>query len=165
MESRAKFLGHPIHPMLIVFPLGLLATSVVFDIVHLVTGNGTWAQAALYNIAFGILTGGGAALFGFIDWLAIPGGSRAKSVGLTHGLGNGAVLTLFLISGLLRLHDPANPGVLPFIVSLLGAFLATGTAWLGGELVDRMGVGVDPGANVDSPNSLSGRPADEVIRR
>src|SRR2546429_6533761 len=40
MESKVKAFGHPIHPMLIVFPLGLLATSLIFDIIHWITGNG-----------------------------------------------------------------------------------------------------------------------------
>ena len=57
MESRLKLLGHPIHPMLIVFPLGLLATSVVFDIVHLIANNGQWAQAAFFDIGAGIVGG------------------------------------------------------------------------------------------------------------
>ena len=158
MESRLKLFGHPIHPMLIVFPLGLLATSVVFDIVHLITNNGQWAQAAFFDIGAGIVGGLLAALFGFLDWLNIPGGTRAKSVGLWHGGGNVVVVVLFLISFLLRLHNPSDPGVLPFLFSIVGAGLAAVTGWLGGELVDRLGVGVDEGANLDAPSSLSGRP-------
>jgi uncharacterized membrane protein len=42
MESKAKFMGHPVHPMLIVFPLGLLATSFAFDVAYLFTGDGTF---------------------------------------------------------------------------------------------------------------------------
>jgi uncharacterized membrane protein len=158
LESRVKLFGHPIHPMLIVFPLGLLATSVVFDIVHFITANGQWAQAAFFDIAAGIVGGLLAALFGLLDWLHIPGGTRAKSVGLWHGGGNVVVVILFAISFLLRLHNPPDPGVLPFIFSIAGAGLAAVTGWLGGELVDRLGVGVDTGAHLDAPNSLSGRP-------
>src|SRR5207247_8776763 len=44
MESRAKLVGHAIHPMLIVFPLGLLGTAVLFDLVYLLTGNAVLAQ-------------------------------------------------------------------------------------------------------------------------
>ena len=159
MESHVKVFGHPVHPMLIVFPLGLLATSVVFDIVHLVSGNGQWAQAAFFDIAAGIVGGLLAAVFGLVDWLAIPGGTRAKTVGAWHGGGNVVVVGIFAVSWLLRLHNPADPGLLPFILSLLAAGIALVTAWLGGELVDRLGVGVDHGAHLDAPNSLSGRPA------
>lgn len=84
MESRAKALGHAIHPLLIPFPLGLLATAVVFDIVYLITDRGGFAVAAAYMIAAGIIGGLLAAPFGWIDWFKIPAGTRAKSIGLTH---------------------------------------------------------------------------------
>ncbi|HET6261102.1 MAG TPA: DUF2231 domain-containing protein, partial [Chloroflexia bacterium] len=64
MESRVKLLGHPIHPMLIVFPLGLLAMAVVFDIVYMITGDAVFAQVAFWDIAAGIVGGLVAALFG-----------------------------------------------------------------------------------------------------
>ena len=79
-------------------------------------------------------------------------------MGLWHGGGNVVVVVLFLISFLLRLHNPSDPGVLPFLFSIVGAGLAAVTGWLGGELVDRLGVGVDEGANLDARSSLSGRP-------
>ena len=56
MESKVKSMGHPIHPMLVNFPLGLLVTSAVFDIIHLVTGNGYWSGIAFWMIAAGIIT-------------------------------------------------------------------------------------------------------------
>ncbi len=83
MHARARLFGHPIHQMLIVFPLGLLATAVIFDVIHLVTGNIRWAEIAFWLIAAGILGGLAAAPFGLIDWLGIPGGTRAKRVGLS----------------------------------------------------------------------------------
>ncbi len=158
MESRAKLFGHPIHPMLIVFPLGLLATSLAFDIVHLITGTGFWARAAYWMIAAGLIGGVLAAPFGLIDWLAIPRGTRAKTIGLWHGAGNAVILVLFLLSWLLRRPDPAAPGGIPVVLSVIGVGMALVTAWLGGELVDRLGVGVDEGANLNAPSSLSGRP-------
>lgn len=161
MESRAKILGHPIHPMLIPFPLGLLATSVIFDVIHLVTGGDTWAETAYWLISAGIIGGLVAAPFGWIDWMAIPGATRAKSIGLWHGAGNVVVLILFIVSWLQRRDAPGDPGTLPFVISLAGVALAAVTGWLGGELVDRLGVGVDRGAHLDSPSSLSGRPAAE----
>lgn len=159
MESRAKLFGHPIHQMLIVFPLGLLATSLFFDIAHLASGNGRWADIAYWLIAVGVVTGLLAAVFGFIDWLAIPSGTRAKAIGLWHGGGNVVVVVLFIVSWYLRSPDPAHPAMLPFVLSLVAVLLALVTGWLGGELVDRLGVGVDPGAHVNAPSSLSGRPA------
>jgi uncharacterized membrane protein len=97
MESKAKILGHPIHPVLIVFPLGLLATSVIFDIVALVSHAPRWAEFATYLTAAGVVGGLLAAVPGTIDWLAIPRGTRAKRVGLVHGVGNVIVVGLFLL--------------------------------------------------------------------
>jgi uncharacterized membrane protein len=165
MESKAKLFGHPIHPMLIVFPLGLLATAVIFDVLYMITGNGAFATVAFWNILAGIVGGLAAAVFGLVDWLAIPGGTRAKQVGLLHGGGNVIVIGLFAIVWLMRLNEPGNtPSAAPFVLELLGAGLALVTGWLGGELVDRLGVGVDRGANLNAPSSLSGRPAHDLKR-
>jgi uncharacterized membrane protein len=155
MESRVKLLGHPVHPMLVVLPLGLLATGVLFDIVYLVTGDGQFADVAFWTITVGIVGGLAAAVFGLIDWMAIPAGTRAKTVGMWHGIGNFLIVLLFIGSWLLRLgNDEYAPSVLPFVLGLVGVVLALGTAWLGGELVYRLGVAVDEGANLDAPSSL-----------
>lgn len=160
MESRVKFFGHPVHPMLIVFPLGLLATAVIFDILYLIFGNRLLPTASYYMIAAGVLGGLLAAIFGFIDWLALPNGSRAKNIGLWHGLGNVLIVGLFAASWLLRGNNvDFVPDSLALILSFAGTALALVTAWIGGELVYRLGVGVDPGANVNAPNSLSAEPA------
>jgi uncharacterized membrane protein len=154
MESRARFLGHPAHQMLIVFPLGLLGASVVFDLIHLAGDNEELAIASFYMIVGGIVGGLVAAPFGTIDWLAIPHGTRAKSVGAVHGAGNVIVLLLFIGSWLLRLDDPEDPQALAIVLSLAGVGLSLVTAWLGGELVSRLGVGVYDAAHLDAPNSL-----------
>lgn len=159
MESKAKLLGHPIHPMLIVLPLGLFIGAVIFDVLALFTANTTFAAVAYWNIVGGILGGLAAAVFGLIDWLAIPGGTRAKRVGLWHGAGNIGVVALFALSWLMRSQAEALPRTSAVILSILGVALGAVTSWLGGELVDRLGVGVDDGAHLESPSSLSGRPA------
>lgn len=156
MESRVKLFGHPVHPMLVVFPLGLLATAVIFDIIYLFSGSELLPVASFYMIAAGALGGLLAAIFGFIDWMALPTDTRAKNLGLWHGLGNFVIVLLFIGSWLLR-RD--NVGFVPDSLALLLSFVATAmaliTAWIGGELVYRLGVGVDPGANVNAPNSIT----------
>src|SRR6185503_2980521 len=102
MESRVKLLGHPVNPMLIVYPLGLLSMAVIFDILYLVLGNRLLPTASYYMIAAGVLGGLLAAIFGFIDWLALPNNSRAKNIGLWHGLGNVLIVGLFAASWFLR---------------------------------------------------------------
>ena len=155
MESRAKLFGHPIHQMLIVFPLGLLATSIFFDLIALAADIPGLSQASYYMIAAGILTALVAAVFGLVDFLAIPNGTRAKRIGMMHGGGNLVVVVLFAASWLLRRGHPADPGTLAVVLSAAGTALGCLTGWLGGELVDRLGVGVDDGANLDAPSSLT----------
>jgi uncharacterized membrane protein len=157
MESRAKLFGHPIHQMLIVFPFGLLAMALVFDVLFLATGNDDWARTAYGMIGAGILSGFLAAPFGFIDWLAIPAGTRAKRVGALHGAGNLFVLVLYAMSWAQRGLEPGGPAPMAFVFSFAGGLIALFTGWLGGELVDRLGVGVDDGANLNAPSSLSKR--------
>ena len=160
MESRAKFLGHPIHPMLIVLPLGLFIAAVVFDALYLWRGSATFATVAYWNIAGGIVGGLLAAVFGLIDWLAIPGGTRAKRIGLLHGGSNVLVVVIFTLVWLARGNSLHNgPTTTLFLLELVGLALGSVGGWLGGELVDRLGVGVDDGAHLDAPSSLSGRPA------
>ncbi|HEX8129216.1 MAG TPA: DUF2231 domain-containing protein [Pyrinomonadaceae bacterium] len=162
MESKFKILGHGAHPILIVFPLGLLATAAIFDIIYLLTNNPQIANAAYWMIAAGVVGGIVAAIPGFVDWWAIPKDTRAKRVGLIHGIGNDVVLILFGLSWWLR-RDTANhaPETVALVLSLLGVGLALFTGWLGGELVERLGMAVHDGAHLDAPNTLSGRPARE----
>ena len=156
METPLKVLGHPVHPMLIVLPLGLLSIGVVFDLVYLFTDDPLFADIAFWNISLGILGGLAAALFGLIDWLAIPGGTRAKRIGLWHGLGNLVIVLLFVGSWWLRLPNTAYaPDLLPLLLGLLGVGLALVTAWLGGELVYRLRVGVDDDAHLDASNAIA----------
>jgi uncharacterized membrane protein len=162
MQAKARLFGHPIHPMLIVFPLGLLSTAVIFDVVHLVRGGTLSAEMSFWLIAGGIVGGLAAAMFGLIDWLGIPARTRARRVGLLHGLGNVGVVALFAGSWLLRRDAPTEPEILALSLSFAGGALAMVTGWLGGELVDRLGVGVDEGAHLNSPSSLSGKPATGV---
>lgn len=162
MESRAKLLGHPVHQMLVNFPLGLLPTAIVFDIVYLTTHNPRWADVAFWMIAAGIIGALIAAVFGLIDLLAIPSGTRASRIGIVHGIGNVIVVGLFAASWLLRFYAVDVPPTLAYVLSFVGIGLALFTAWLGGELVDRLGVGVDEGANLNAPSSLSHRPASGI---
>jgi uncharacterized membrane protein len=161
MQAKARLFGHSIHQMLIVFPLGLLATSFVFDIVYLSTGNGRFADISFWMIASGIIGGLIAAVFGLIDWVGIPAQTRAKRIGAIHGIGNVVVVGLFAVSWLMRYDAPVVPSSAAIVLSGLGVALALVTGWLGGELVDRLAIGVDEGAHPNAPSSLSGRPARE----
>ncbi|MDQ6802698.1 MAG: DUF2231 domain-containing protein [Acidobacteriota bacterium] len=145
--------------MLIVFPLGVLGMSLFFDIAYLATKRSDLATTAFWMIFGGGISGLLAAIFGLIDWLAIPSGTRAKKIGRWHGVGNVVVVGLFIGSWFLRRPDPGLPRISAIVLSAIAVGIALVTGWLGGELVDRMGVGVHEGANLNSPSSLSGRPA------
>jgi uncharacterized membrane protein len=159
MESKAKLFGHPIHPMLIVFPLGLFIMAVLADIAYMITDHAAFAVVSYWDIAGGIVGGLLAAVFGFIDWLAIPAKTRAKSIGLWHGVGNVVVVALFAVSWLTRRPVEGHlPTLAASVLGIVAIVLGAVTGWLGGELVDRLGVGVDDGAHLDAPSSLSGEP-------
>jgi uncharacterized membrane protein len=145
--------------MLIVFPLGLLTTAVIFDILYLITDRSGFQITAAYTIAAGIIGGVVAALFGLIDYMGIPPGTRAKRIGALHGLGNVIVLLLFAVSWVLRARAAGwHPSALALVCSFAGVALASVTSWLGGELVERLGIGVDPRAGVNAPSSLRHSP-------
>jgi uncharacterized membrane protein len=162
MESRVKVLGHPVHPMLIVFPVGLLITAVVIDVASIWRDAPGWAATAQFNMGAGIVMGLIAAVFGAVDWLAIPAKSRAKRIGAMHALSNVMAIVLFGFVYLQR-RGAGEQALLttPLLMAEVCAFLIMAIGgWLGGELVDRLGVGVDDGANVNAPSSLrSRRPA------
>ena len=162
MYSKIKSMGHPLHLMLVNFPIGLLTTSVIFDILHWVSGNGFWSEIAFWMITAGGISGLLAAGVGTLDWTGIPAGTHARLVGVWHGVGNGVVLALFLVSWLLRLNAPGNPSVVAYILSFLGAALLGGTGWLGGELTGRFGVGIEESANINAPMTFSGLPANAI---
>jgi uncharacterized membrane protein len=155
MESKVKIFGHPVHPMLIVFPLGLLATSVIFDLIYVSSNNAAWAGHSYVMIAAGVISGVIAAVFGILDFRAIPPDTRAKNIGAIHGIGNVFVIGLFLASWFVRRDLPSHiPNAVALWLSIVAFLLAIVTGWLGGELVDRLGVGVDEGANLNAPSSL-----------
>jgi uncharacterized membrane protein len=161
MYKNIKLAGHPLHTQLVGLPIGLLTGAVIFDVVHLYSGNEIWATITFAVMGLGILGGLIAAPFGWLDWLAIPKNTRAKYIGLLHGVGNIVMLIMFLASWVLRGEFSPASKPMSHILSFAGLLLMILTGWLGGELVDRMGIGVDEGAHANSPNSLSGRPASE----
>jgi len=160
MESKVKLLGHPVHAMLTDFPAALFTATVLFDVLGLVTGTRDFRAVSWWTLTAGLVFGLVAALFGLIDWLAIRSGTRAKRIGMLHGLGNLVVVILFALSWLLRLGAVAyEPSGLAILLGVIAIGIALFTLWLGGELVFRLAIGVDEGANADAPSSISMRGA------
>ena len=138
MQPRARIFRQPIHQILIVFPLGLLATSFFFDLAWLLRSNEQLAIVAWWLIFAGVIGGGAAAVFGIVDWLGIPRGTKARRMGALHGGGMGVVALLFAVSWLLRRDAPAHPDGVAILLSGLGVLLTVMTGWLGGALADQM---------------------------
>jgi uncharacterized membrane protein len=158
-ESEGKITRSPDSPDVNRVPAGLAHSGGDFRYHYISTHNGHWADLSYWMIASGIIGGLIAAVFGLIDWLGIPEGTRAKYIGLIHGLSNVVVVILFIVSWFMRRPNPAAPGMTAMMLGWIGIVIALFASWLGGELVYRLNVGVDRGANLDAPNSLSGRPA------
>jgi len=153
MESRAKILGHPAHQIIVMFPVGMLGFAAVCDAARAVTGGKRWADAAKSAIGAGLVGAAIAAPFGLVDYLAIPRGTRAKAIGRAHGIGNVGVMGLFLASFVLRGAKKTSP--VAAALSTGGLALAGVTAWLGTELINRLGVGVYDRASADASSSTS----------
>ena len=155
MESKAKLFGHAIHPIMIVFPLGLLGTAAIFDALYLFTSNTTWSTVSFWMIVAGLIGGLLAAVFGLIDFLNIPNGTRAKRIGRIHAIVNVTAMVVFALSLWLRWDVPTVPATTALLLSFAGVLLALLGGWFGGELVERLGVGVSPKANLNAPSSLT----------
>jgi uncharacterized membrane protein len=160
MRTKARLLGHPIHPMLVAIPIGLFLLSVVFDLVAMIGRSPLLGAASFWAILGGVCGGLLAAAFGLVDWIGIPPRTRAKRIGLWHAGINVVVVGLFAIAWLTRLGMPAHePMGLALGLEIVAVALLMIAGWLGGELVDRLGVGVDDNAHVDATSSLGRRPA------
>lgn len=159
--SKVRILGHALHPMLVVFPLGLLATSVVWDAAYLAGGETMWAQISFWSIVAGLVGAALAAIPGLIDFLAIPQGTRARRIGAWHLGLNLTLVGLLLVSALLRAgSEPggyATPRAWHMLFGWAGVAVGLVSGWLGGELVERLGVAVYRDANPNAPSSFRTR--------
>lgn len=153
MKSRAHVFGHSLHQILICFPIALLSSSVLFDVLWRITGDAKWPPMAFYLIEIGLIGGVLAALFGFIDYLGIPPGARAKRIGAYHGVASAVLVAIFAASWAMRLGHVESPPPHALFLSFCGVALLGVAGWLGGELVTRFAVGVVDGANVNARSS------------
>ena len=144
MKSKATLAGHPVHPMLIPFPLALWTTSFAVDILFYFFRHPTLLTISKFMLAAGCIGALAAAIPGFIDWLAIRNG-EVKKVANWHARLNVAALVIFAISFFLRMGRYSDLVgrrlTIPFLLSLVGVILISISGWLGGELVFRYGIG------------------------
>jgi uncharacterized membrane protein len=149
MEARAKDpitpaagpYGHPFHPLLVTVPIGAWVASLVFDIIAKAADNPTpYALGAKALIGVGVIGAAVAAVFGMMDFLAIPNRTPAQKTGIAHMLLNTTVLVLFIVNFLTRsAHEPSAGSIVLTVVAL--AILCV-SGWLGGKMTYRYGIRV-----------------------
>ena len=137
--------GHPYHPILVTIPIGVWIASVVFDIVALASAEeeAVFAEGAYWLIGIGIIGAVLAAVFGLMDLLVIPRGTRAFRTGLTHMTLNLAVVVLFVVDFAVRASQGYEEfSTVGFILSLVALALLTVSGTLGGKLAYHYGIRV-----------------------
>src|SRR5918912_3819377 len=137
MASPASFGRHPVHPMLIPFPIALWVFSLLADVIYLWRGNNIWRDyIAFYALLAGIIGAAVAAVFGIIDWLSIKD-REVKKVADWHARLNVIALLIFAASWYLRTTNGSRMVsgslTIPIVLSIVGVILITISGWLGGE--------------------------------
>lgn len=147
MYSKAKIFGHPIHPMLVGFPIAFYTATLIAYAAYAATGHSYYFHMGVVANVAGVLGAAVAAVPGFIDWaFGVPSGHPAKTTGLQHMLLNVTALGLFTADGIIQLGqwDAVSPNG-PLAVGLAGAGIAAtiGAGFLGWKLVGKQHVGVE----------------------
>ena len=147
MASKASIGGHPVHPMLVPFPLALWTTSFACDVLFYFTRHPSLLLISKFLIAAGCLGALAAAVPGIIDWLAIKK-PEVKRIADWHARLNIVAVVIFVVDLYFRVqagaHWVGNRLTIPFLLSLLGVILIGISGWLGGDLAYKHGVGVAP---------------------
>ena len=141
-RSTASIAGHPIHPMLVPIPITCFIATFITDIVYAKTANMLWADMSAWLLAIGLIVSIFAVIAGLMDFI---GDRRVRALGSAwiHGVGNGVALLLAIVNSFVHSRD-AYTSVVPtgLILSGLVVLILIITAWTGGEMVYRHGVGV-----------------------
>jgi len=141
-QSTAKIGGHPIHPMLVPFPIVCFIGALVTDIVFLNNHDAGWATASRYLLGIGIVMGLLAAVAGLTDFM---GSERIRSMGdaVKHMLANVTAVVLSIVNFFVRLGNDSAISGIGIILSAVVVLILIYSGWKGGDLVFRHGIGVD----------------------
>jgi uncharacterized membrane protein len=153
-QSTAKLGTHPLHPMLIPFPVAFLVGTLVSDLAFIGTGDGFWARASMWLIGAGVVMALLAALAGFADFFSEPR-IRALNDAWYHMVGNLTAVVIAIVNFLLRYAQGAEAAVSPWgvILSLVVVGILLFTGWKGWEMVYSHHVAV-----LDAPGQTSSEP-------
>lgn len=150
ITSSVAILGHPIHPIIVIFPIAFLSSAAGADLGYWLTQDFFWARASIWLLGLGVLSGVAAAATGIADFIKIPR-ARQRTAGWAHMALNAGALVLSIINVILRWGDPAQ-AILPvgLVLSLVVSGLLLASGWYGGELMFRHKVGiVGPGETIE----------------
>jgi uncharacterized membrane protein len=160
--ATAAVLGHPLHPMLVVIPVAALVGAAVTDWIFFGVGGEFWALTSYWLLLVGLLVAIPAAITGALDFMSV---ARARTMGIAwaHAIGNIVAIMLVLVNFLIRRDNPADPPIQAILLSSVVFATLLVTAWLGGEMTFRHGIGVSRGVGAHSENenpdlTLAGRP-------
>jgi uncharacterized membrane protein len=140
MQTPASIRKHPIHPMLIVFPIGLWVFSFVCDLIFMYTSQPAWSVVAFWTMVGGVVGALMAAVPGFIDYLSIRD-RRIGRIATIHMVLNLTAVLLFVLNLGIRWNRPLTPSS-AILLSLVGLGILGVSGWLGGSLVYKHAVGV-----------------------
>jgi uncharacterized membrane protein len=160
---------HPIHPIIIPFPIALWIFSLVADVIYLWRGNTVWRDyIAFYTLLGGIIGAAVAAVPGLVDWLSITD-REVKKLADWHARLNVIALVIFVADFYLRTNGGARwvggSTTIPLLLSVLGVILITVSGWLGGEMVYVHGVAVEPQRGPERGEDAGSRKEDSAKAR
>jgi len=147
MYSKVKIMGHPVHPMLVGFPIVFYTSTLLSFIIYAFSDNPFWFRVGITANIAGIVMAVVAAFFGFLDWyLGIPSQSDASRTGIKHMMLNVSSLVLFIITLALNFGEwsaaaPLMRGAI--ILPLIGFLLTLAAGYYGWTLVQNHHVGVE----------------------
>jgi nitrite reductase/ring-hydroxylating ferredoxin subunit/uncharacterized membrane protein len=143
MRSKVNIKSHPLHPILVGFPIAFFAGTLFFDILALIQSDLYIERTAFYLNICGIATGLMAAVPGIIDYrYTVPPDSSAKKRAVKHGIINTSVIILFVLAIILRKNQTENKLII-IGIEIIGTVLLAIAGWLGGTLVSRNQIGID----------------------
>jgi uncharacterized membrane protein len=150
ITSSVAIFGHPIHPIIVIFPIAFLSAAAGTDLAYWLTQDFFWARAGIWLLGLGVLAGVAAGVTGMADFINIPR-VRKRTAGWAHMALNVGALVLSIVNVVLRFGDPAAPIVpLGLIISVTVSVLLLASGWFGGELMFRHKVGiVGPGETLE----------------
>ena len=139
MQGKATVAGHPVHPLLVTFPIGSFVSAVIADIIFVTGGGSFWGTMSMWLLAFGLAGSLLAAFFGLVDYLSAPMSAQARQVANLHAMLNVCMIIVFAVAFAARYFWPQF--VWGHIATAVGFCLLAASGVLGGNLAHQHLVG------------------------